>query len=167
MSGSSKASYGKATNQREAIAYHEAGHAVISMKLGYKCLYVTIVPDGDRLGHVCGEDPLSVGRASKFQDAIKILVAASLSENKRFGLATWGDAEDRLTANKLALLACNHETAQAEALIDGIVSETSQLLEHHWPEIDALAQRLLTQGRVNFLDSEGLGTANPKSALHP
>jgi len=29
-------------------AYHEAGHAVISMKLGYKCLYVTVVPDGDR-----------------------------------------------------------------------------------------------------------------------
>ena len=44
-------------NTREAIAYHEAGHAVISMKLGYKCLYVTIIPDGSRLGHVCCEDP--------------------------------------------------------------------------------------------------------------
>ena len=40
---------------REAVAYHEAGHAVISMKLGYPCLYVTIIPDGDRLGHVCCE----------------------------------------------------------------------------------------------------------------
>ena len=25
---------------REAIAYHEAGHAVISMKLGYRCVLV-------------------------------------------------------------------------------------------------------------------------------
>ena len=41
------------TAAREAIAYHEAGHAVISMKLGYRCLYVTIIPDGDRLGRVC------------------------------------------------------------------------------------------------------------------
>ena len=41
----------RVTAAREAIAYHEAGHAVISMKLGYKCLYVTIVPDGDRLDY--------------------------------------------------------------------------------------------------------------------
>jgi ATP-dependent Zn protease len=31
------------TAARAAVAYHEAGHAVISMKLGYKCLYVTII----------------------------------------------------------------------------------------------------------------------------
>ena len=40
------------TAARAAVAYHEAGHAVISMKLGYRCLYVTIIPDGDSLGHV-------------------------------------------------------------------------------------------------------------------
>ncbi len=49
------------TDPREAIAYHEAGHAVISMKLGYKCLYVTIIPDDDRLGHVCCESRRSQG----------------------------------------------------------------------------------------------------------
>ena len=46
---------------REAIAYHEAGHAIVSMRLGYRCLYVTIMPDGDRLGHACCEDPLVGG----------------------------------------------------------------------------------------------------------
>jgi ATP-dependent Zn protease len=48
---------------KEKHAYHEAGHAVVSMKLGYKCLYITIIPDGSRLGHVCCEDP-SLERAT-------------------------------------------------------------------------------------------------------
>lgn len=43
----------RVTDPREERAYYEAGHAVISMKLGYRCLYVTITPDGDRLGHAC------------------------------------------------------------------------------------------------------------------
>ena len=66
------------TDPRKAIAYHEAGHAVISMKLGYTCLYVTIIPDGSRLGHVCCEDPLIAGHDDKIEHALKVLIAASL-----------------------------------------------------------------------------------------
>src|SRR6476620_6948175 len=65
----------KATVEREAIAYHEAGHAVISMTLGYRCLYVTIIPDGDRLGHVCCEDPLVGEHDDKIKHALKVLIA--------------------------------------------------------------------------------------------
>ena len=82
------------SSSREAVAYHEAGHAVISMKLGYRCLYVTIIPDGDRLGHVCCEDPLVVGHDDKVKHALKILIAASLAESKHIGSRTWGDADD-------------------------------------------------------------------------
>jgi ATP-dependent Zn protease len=63
---------------REAIAYHEAGHAVISMKLGYRCLYVTIIPDGSRLGHACCEDPLIGGHDDKIKHALKVLLGPSL-----------------------------------------------------------------------------------------
>ncbi len=70
------------TDPREAIAYHEAAHAAISMKLDYKCLSVTITPDGDRLGHVCCEDPLTIDREGNIEDAMKILMAAGLSEGK-------------------------------------------------------------------------------------
>ena len=78
------------TAASEAIAYHEAGHAVISMKLGYRCLYVTIVPDGDRLGHVCCEDPMVVGRDDEIRHALKVLIAASLAESKRVGFPDVG-----------------------------------------------------------------------------
>ena len=64
------------TDTREAIAYHEAGHAVISMKLGYTCLYVTVIPDGSRLGHACCEDPLIGGHDDKIKHALKVLLGA-------------------------------------------------------------------------------------------
>jgi ATP-dependent Zn protease len=44
----------------EATAYHEAGHAVVSVLLGRACKHVTIVPDEtqDSLGHLRAEKPL-------------------------------------------------------------------------------------------------------------
>jgi len=139
------------TAQREAIAYHEAGHAVISMKLGYKCLYVTIIPHGDRMGHVCCEDPLLVDREDQIKDAMKVIIAAGLSEGEHLKHVNRGDAEDRLRARKLALMASNDDSERAEALLSEVVSEARQSVEHHWSEIKALAQQLLINQRVNFL----------------
>ena len=145
-----------ATDPREAIAYHEAGHAVISMKLGYRCLYVTIVPDGARLGHVCCDDPLMGGHDNKINHALMVLIAASLAEGKHLGSPTWGDAEDRVRAKSLALLATNDDTARAEALMSEMIGEARQLVERHWLEIEALAKQLLAKGRVNFLGIQQL-----------
>ena len=140
------------TDPREAIAYHEAGHAVISMKLGYKCLYVTIIPDGSRLGHVCCEDPLIGGHDDKIKHALKVLIAASLAEGKHLGSPTWGDAEDRARAKNLALLVTYRDTERADALINDMIGKTRELVEQYWPEINMLAQRLLVNGKLNFLE---------------
>jgi Peptidase family M41 len=144
-----------ATSAREAIAYHEAGHAVISMKLGYRCLYVTIIPDGDRLGHVCCEDPMAGGHNGRINHALKVLIAASLSEGKHVGGSrSWGDADDRVKATNLALLATDHDTERAEALVNEMIGETRKLVERHWCDIEALAKRVLIKGTVNFLETE-------------
>jgi hypothetical protein len=141
------------TAARAAVAYHEAGHAVISMKLGYRCLYVTIIPDGDRLGHVCCEDPLVGGHDDKIKHALKVLIAASLAESKQSGSRTWGDADDRMKATNLALLATDRDTERANALINEMIDDAGTLVEQHWPAVEALAERLLIKGRVDFLDS--------------
>lgn len=140
-------------DQREAIAYHEAGHAVASMKLGYKCRYVTIIPDGCRLGHVCCEDPLMGGHDDKIKHALRVLLGARLAEGRHLGSPTWGDADDRVKATNLALLATDRDTERAETLINEMIQETRKLVEQHWPEIEALPQRLLVEQRVNFLET--------------
>ena len=73
---------------------------MISMKLGYSCLYVTIIPDGGRLGHVCCEDPLIGGHDNRIEHALKVLIAAGLAEGRHFGSPTWGDADDRVNARR-------------------------------------------------------------------
>lgn len=42
----------KTITELEATAYHEAGHAVASVRLERSISYVTIIPKGDSLGHV-------------------------------------------------------------------------------------------------------------------
>jgi hypothetical protein len=123
------------------------------MKLGYKCLYVTVIPDGVRLGHVCCEDPLIGAHADKIEHALKVLIGAGLAEARQIGSKTWGDADDRASATRLALQATNGDAKRAEALIDQVASETRELVEQHWPDIQRLAQRLLVEGHVNFLET--------------
>ena len=65
-----------------------------------------------------------------------------------------GDADDRVKATNLALLATDRDTARAEALINEMIGEAAKFVEQHWPDIEALAQRLLVEGRVNFLEIE-------------
>ena len=65
-----------------------------------------------------------------------------------------GCADDRVEATKLALLATDRDTEQAAALINEMIDEARKLVERHWPDIEALARRLLIKGRVNFLETE-------------
>ncbi len=65
----------------------------------------------------------------------------------------WGDADDRVKATNIALLATDRDTERTEALINEMIGETRKLVEHHWPDFDALAKGLLIKGRVNFLET--------------
>ncbi|HLN28984.1 MAG: hypothetical protein ACLQF1_18955 [Methyloceanibacter sp.] len=56
-----------------------------------------------------------------------------------------------MKTTNLALLATDRDTERAETLINEMIQETRKLVEQHWPEIEALAQRLLVNQRVNFL----------------
>jgi hypothetical protein len=63
-------------------------------------------------------------------------------------------------ATNLALLATDRKAERAEALLNKMIGEARKLVEQHWPDIEALAEQLLVEGRVNFLqpraaDSEG------------
>ena len=59
-----------------------------------------------------------------------------------------------MKATNLALLATDRDAEHAEALINEMIGEARKLVEQHWPDIEALAKRLLIKGRVNFLEAE-------------
>ena len=132
----------------EAIAYHEAGHAVVSMKLGYSCRYVTIVPKGKIQGHASCEDPMKGEHEKKVEHALKLKMAGRIAEGKHTGLAVWSDSCDRVDAVNLANEATDRDGPRTEQLVMRMLGETRDLVDKHWAEIDALAQRLLVEKTV-------------------
>ena len=88
------------SSSREAVAYHAAGHAIISMKLGYRCLYVTIIPDNDGMGHVCCEDPLVGGHDDKIKHVLKVLMQPALLRANILGHGRGVMPSDRVRGNE-------------------------------------------------------------------
>jgi len=48
-----------AATRREAVAYHEAGHAVVAHMLGYQVFRVSIVPKSDSTAHISWRHPIN------------------------------------------------------------------------------------------------------------
>jgi hypothetical protein len=147
----------------EEAAYHEAGHAIVAMKLGYACASVSILnknANGDREGALC-EDPrltqLGTPR-QRYEDRVTILAAAEVAQRKTTPHGSWktnirGDQADILEAVIVHL--GRHATE------DAIHRERRQVLAEIRPiaeklvvgtgmKIDRLAQQLLVKKKVLF-----------------
>jgi catechol 2,3-dioxygenase len=90
----------------------------------------------------------------KIEHALKVLIAARLAEGRHVGSGEgWGGADDRVKETNLARLATDRDTERAEALLTEMVGEARKLVEKYWPDIEELAEQLLIEGRVNFLQT--------------
>jgi len=123
--------------KREHVAYHEAGHAVIALMLGYKVGKVTIKP---RYGSVGSVDDIQPGETSsdKVVDieatGIKIDLAGPLAEQlinpEPFNeLIKNGSSTDWRSARRTARQ--TNTRGEAEVLIFMLAMETKTLVEQH------------------------------------
>jgi hypothetical protein len=132
-------------NDEEAVAYHEAAHAVVSLVLGYRCRYVAIRPKGE----ACCDQPA--------EHALQILIAARIAEAKHAGSSDiWRDSDDKVRATNLALWITRGDTEQAGALISLLIAETTDRVEEHWPAIGRVAAALLERSRIPGDELAGL-----------
>jgi Peptidase family M41 len=142
---------------REAIAYHEAGHAVMSFKLKRAVLRVSIVPDDDgNLGHVLNStmpslysDTYSLNDAT-FQTnvirAILISYAGPLAEERSAGKPnTDGAAGDRAKIVDLALHVLPEEN-ERDLFLRWLEARARNLISSppNWVQIQGLATALLS-----------------------
>jgi hypothetical protein len=142
-------SHKKESAAQAATAYHEAGHAVIAMRLGYRCRYVTIVPKGDKAGCACCEDPMKGDNEKKVEHALKMLMAAQIAESKHTGLISSSHSGDRVHELNIAIEATDRDDPQTtDELLMRMRGQAHGLVDEHWAEIHALAQRLLVEKTV-------------------
>ena len=138
---------------RAATAYHEAGHAVVAWRLGFKVRRVTITPGEDHDGFAEHDSPLrgihldidNSDRARlRAEKAIMICLAGTLAQ-RRFAprsVRLWQGESDRDLATDLALR-INGSGEAATAFLAWLNLRTADLIEAAWDSVEALAGALL------------------------
>src|SRR5437773_1882409 len=170
--------------ERRILAYHEAGHALMSHLTGdlLPVHKVTIVSRGNALGYTLNlpAEERYLHTTEEFEDLLKVILAGRAAEQVVFGRITNGAANDlekateisrsmvfdygmsRLVASRTMRAdnyALSEETKrlrdQEQArLTDEAFQEAIRLLEKHRPALDRIAHALLEK---ETLDKDELG----------
>ena len=134
----------------EAVAYHEAGHAVVALALGRPVHFVSILPDRINLG-LC-EFQKGVFRPSEdwLEREILISLGGIAAEARHTGEYAWdGAARDEQYVRRLAILRAGER--QAERLQRRLLAKAENLLskEGHWQAVELIAAELLRRGQIS------------------
>jgi ATP-dependent Zn protease len=135
----------------EATAFHEAGHAVVSLALGRPVHHVSVLPDREHLG-LC-EFKKAVYRPSEdwLEREALIALGGIAAEARRTGRYAWAEAgRDFDYVRSLALKRTGNDR-QAERLERRLLAKTEHLLAQpgHWRAVELIAAELLQRGTVS------------------
>jgi hypothetical protein len=167
----------------DAIAYHEAGHAVMLWLCGVSVKRVTIVPDAESLGHVVHES-LSLGRTDAWEHEdweefmyrdnlpswtpsvaaieqnrdIEIMISLAggiaVRRYKRSGHGDYRCGDQKDQKN--ARYVAQYFTVsepEVEAHVERLKTRAAEILQEHWYLVKALAEELLRRGTLEGDDT--------------
>jgi len=151
-------------NDREIVAYHEAGHAIINLQKSLlpKLYKVSIVPRGNALGTttLLPDEDQNISSKELLLEQLALLMGGRAAEKTFFGSTTNGAAGDLDTARNIARkmiyewgmgqkLYYEPEQRDAEIEVNRILEnadrEALAIVEFHRKNAQKLAEALLTQ----------------------
>lgn len=168
----------------EKVAVHEAGHAVVSYKVGHAPSYITIVARGNHGGYMQYEkEDMPMFTRKQLLDQIKICLggrAAELIYYKEDGLTT-GVSDDLRQATEIAksivckygmdeemgLIALSKEDLMNPVIAEKLYTKVKDILAEQLEEtkkilatskgvIDAMKQRLLDKNQLEAMEIEDI-----------
>ena len=161
----------------EQTAYHEAGHAVVSVLVGLEFEYVTIDENGDALGHVhypgwqelvrrAGDDPKEAGWGlsdSHHLDDASPAAVRWFEQHAVSALAGWhaekmgtgvdnheGREHDLETAHEFAMALAGAEETQT--ILTRAESDAERLLRENWQAVQMVAEALIAKRKLTHLE---------------
>jgi len=146
--------------QREATAYHEAGHAVMVHVEGYAVLACTIDhEDKGMAGGVMWNNPLAVhaselpedhDRPAAMRACARIALAGEIAQ-RRYRRSRWRRHQGRTDRETALMLAIRlvQSGEQAAALMVGLEAQVQDALARHWRLVEAVAAALVRHGHLS------------------
>jgi ATP-dependent Zn protease len=143
----------------EATAYHEAGHAVVTVALRRKVHSATIIPHADTHGRVHHETPLRGIRLDfdgsprarlRAEDAIMISLGGGMAQRRAFprSLRHWHTHGDDTNVTDIAGSVCG-SAEEENTFIKWLEARTQVILDLRWHEVERIAAALLERKRLS------------------
>lgn len=131
---------------REATAYHEAGHVVVALLEGLEIEYATIKASGHRAGHVKlrGKTRRTTASRLKLEGLIIVALAGDIAQ-RRFAprsSRSWQTTGDRRDAVDMALSICGSGES-ATAYLAWLTIVTRDLVHGRWDCVERVAEALM------------------------
>jgi hypothetical protein len=135
------------------LAIHEAGHAVVAMRLGVQVTSATIEPDGIYAGHVNHEH-------APTRDDMLIVLAGPVAERQRGTgqlagspeeeASIWSDLAEYAEETGIELDADQDERQlQLRELYTELNDEVVSMIREDWSAIESVALALIERGTLN------------------
>lgn len=138
---------------RERIAYHEAGHAVVSCVLGHKILRIEVFPHKEFgfAGFVLDDRDDHPSSLAEIEKSVCICYAGNIAESIKFV-----SSEDRPSVLGLMdkvkasdLLRKHFSEDEAKETGRLLREHTEKLLRENWLAVEALVTKLLTDNLID------------------
>lgn len=168
--------------EKQIVSYHEAGHALIGIKLGInKVQKISIIPHGQALGFVINlpEEDKFLSTKSDLEDELKMILAGRVAEEVKFGYYSTGASNDLQKATKIALnMVCRYgmnedtglmvrevssidkltdiERASVNKILNQAYEETKKMLTEDMPRLSKMAEYLIENEEMDTEDLETL-----------
>ena len=150
----------------EYTAYHEAGHAVASLMLGYNFRNVSITPNKDSLGRVLIDEIGSLGVdglgcTKKDKKLITIALAGTLAESeyhlitRKKAITMVGTRRDYKKARVAFEKLTNNKTDDSNSF-HNVIDLAERILFVNWKAVDEIAKQLLEQDSLSFDETDQL-----------
>jgi hypothetical protein len=140
-----------------AVAYHEAGHAVIDVALGHSPLRATVVVKPGReivaLVESAGSKPQSA------LDGCCALLAGYFAELRHSGAQGFKDDACNIDFEKVDEILRVVGIVADELTFEVLIAETTRLVDENWPAIERLAAKLLERETLSGEEIEAIYAA--------
>jgi ATP-dependent Zn protease len=134
----------------EAVAYHEAGHAVAALVLGRSVQHVSVLPDRERLGQCAFRKGVFRPSEDWLEREILISLAGIAAEARHSVEYDWeGASRDLQYVRRLARERAGER--RAARLERRLLAKAEHLLaqEGHWRAVELIVAELLRLGAIS------------------